>query len=391
LKLLALAFALVLTAINPAFANSSPVWIGDYGAICDGTTDDTAAIQAAWNAAQAQGVNVDLSGVGPVCKISGLVAPAVVQRGFGTLPPVASMLVGDGMNTVELLSTVTGTSCAITLSESFESFQPAGTMGGFALVQASNVQPSAGGYGLCLNSVTELNVDGVFIRGFAHGIHAVDTVNLHIDGSILYLNDWHIFGGRGTHSYPNSWTIENSRFGIANQYGIVLWHPDQVNILHDTFEANGKDLTLQPATIYVLGNAVDGSFGLNVRGDYFEYDGGASIALQSLSGAEINSVTHDISDNTFVRRSASTTNIIVTNQDATHKIVVNVEANGFMDTVPGLGGTYIAASSPLATNYQIYCRANNYTNPAAMPSPKCLYPGANAAFAMDASGINGGP
>jgi hypothetical protein len=321
-------------------ASGLQVSIKDYGAVCNGSTDDTTAIQNAWNAAQTALLNVNLSGVGSICKISSLTAPTPVQRSLGVLPPVASMLIGNGMNTVELLSTVTGTSCAITLTETYESFQPTGTMGGFALRQSSDTQPSAGGYGICLINVTQLNVDGVFIRGFARGLDGTDTINLNINHSIFYHNDWHIHGAMASNSNPNAWTIENSRFGVSNQYGIFLVHPDQINILNNTFEANGVNTGLQPATVYADGNAVDGSFGLNIQGNYFEDDGGNSIVLQSISGGESHPVSHNIIGNTFVRNAAATTNILINNLDSSHGLSVNVQSNGFLDTATLGGGIY---------------------------------------------------
>jgi hypothetical protein len=364
------------------------VSIADYGAKCDGSTLDTTAIQNAWNAAQTARLNVNVSGVGSVCKIGSLTAPAITQRAQGTLPPIASMIVGNGMNTVELLSTVTGTACAITLSEVYDNFQPTGTMGGFTLLQVSNVQPSAGGYGICLTNVTQLNIDNVFIRGFVRGIEALDTTNLNVNRSIFYSNDWHIHGTRVSNTNPNAWTIENSRFGTSNQYGIFLVHPDQVNILNNTFEANGQNTGLQPATVYADGNPLDGSFGLNIQGNYFEYDGGNSIVLQSISGAESRPASHNIIGNTFIRQVAATNNIFINNLDPSKGISVNVQANGFLDTSV-LGGTYIVAANPTTVTYRVYCIGNNYTTATDMPT-KCQIPAPSATFSMDSNGIYGG-
>lgn len=365
------------------------VWIKDYGAVCNGTTDDTTAIQNAWNAAQAASANVNLSGVGAVCKISSLTQPTPTQRSAGSLPPIASMLTGDGMSSVELLSTVTGTTCAITITSTYTNFQPTGTMGGFALVQSSGTQPSAGGYGICLTNVTQLNIENVFVYGFDHGLNAKDTINLHLNNDVFNLNNVHVNGAFVSNSRPNAWTIENSRFSFSNQYGILLQHPDQTNILNNTFENNGVNLSLIPATIYANGLPDDGSFGLNVQGNYFEADGNDDVLIQSLSSGEVRPGSYVVSDNTFIRQAATTFPIFIANGSATFKAYVNVQSNGFLDTTGGLGGSYISASAPSTTNYQVYCMGNNYTNSSAM-NTKCQEPAANATFSMDANGIFGG-
>jgi hypothetical protein len=364
------------------------VSIGDFGAKCDGTTDDTTAIQNTWNAAAALGLNANLSGMGTVCKFSSISMPSPTQRDVGIVPPVASMLVGNGPNSVELVSTVTGTTCAITVTVPFTNFQPSGQMGGFALVQSSNASPSAGGYGICLNQVTTLELSNIFVRGFKKGLVATDTINLHIHDSTFYFNDWNIDGEAGSNTRPNAWLIgPRNVIGWSQQYGIFLTHPAEVNISNNTFEENGLNASLDPATIQCNGGPIDGSVGCNIENNYFEFGQINEILLASLSGDTI-AGTNRIVGNIF-GRNAEVNPILIANL-ASVNLIVTIENNGFLDNGT-FSHAYIAASNPSTATYQIFCKGNTYSNGADMPSSKCLTPGANATWSMDANGIYGGP
>jgi len=96
-----------------------------FGAKADGATDNTGAMQYAWNYAASIGKNVRWpsgSSDTKYIKISRLTAP------IGALPmphmPVVytgnrSRLVGDGVGQTVVKSTVTGTDCAINYAETY--------------------------------------------------------------------------------------------------------------------------------------------------------------------------------------------------------------------------------------------------------------------------------
>jgi len=362
------------------------VSIADYGATCNGTTDDTTAIQNAWNAANYLGQNLQLSGIGTTCKISSLTMPTPTERSAGILPPISSSLIGDGPNSVELVSTVTGTSCAITLSEAYQSFEPNAELKGFALLQTSNSQPSAGGYGICLNNVTQLHIANVFIRGFSRGISAFDSINVTIDQeSQFYSNNWHIYAAKNTNSNPNAWTIRDSKFGQAQQYGIYLAHPANLNILSDVFEANGYNTSLSPSTILIYGNPIDGSFGAKIDGNYTEFDGGPFVTIESLASGESILGVDSITNNSIVRNTNTNPIYLVTNSTS-ELMFVSIFSNGFLDTVALTAQNIVATGS----TYQIYCLGNVASNPSNI-NARCNYSTAGgSSFTMDTGNQVGG-
>ena len=341
----------------------SQISIAGYGAICDGVADDTAAIQAAWNAGAALGLNVNISGVGKTCKISSLTMPTAVQAGEGVLPPVASMLIGDGPNSVTLLSTALGSACAITITTPYASFQPNGEIGGFTLAQSA----PQNGKGICLNQVTKLGLRNVFIYGFGVGVSALDTVNLSLRDSVLTANLVGVFGETAGNSHPNAWTIERNIFNGSAQYAIELIHPDQINILNNTFESNGTVLSMSPASIFIDGMPIDGAFGANIQGNYFENDASEAIAIVPTSGDARGAF--NISNNTFVRLSGNENQMIYVG-NTSPIITITLFANGFLDAGSYALGSkpYISLQNPTTPSVNISCLGNIYNVQSSMPA-----------------------
>ena len=308
--------------------NGSQTWIGSFGAVCNGTTDDTTAIQNAWNAAAAAHSNLKVSGVGAKCKFSSLTMPSYVVNG-GSLPPSASFLVGDGPGSVILESTVTGTTCAITMNGPFNQIQ-VGAMGGFSLVQIS-----AGlvGSGICLNGVTKLNIDNIYISGFNVGILATDVIDFHLSNSTFYTETFHVEGVSTGLTRPNAWNLSDNIFAFAADAAVFLVHPAMVNILNNNFELNGTNLSLSPATIIVSGFPIDGNIGVNIQGNYFEGGQNYEIVLQALSG-DTGNASFIISNNFFGRNSNNEiTPIELQNAaSAVNLMAVTVNGTGFLDS-----------------------------------------------------------
>ena len=381
----------VLSGSGSACAgNGSQTWIGNFGAVCNGTTDDTTAIQNAWNAAAAANSNLKISGVGPSCKISSLTMPAVISRGFQQ-PPSASLLVGDGPNSVTLISTVTGTTCAISMTVPLSTPQPTGVTGGFTLVQISGGQV---GRGICLNSVTKLNIHNVYIGGFGVGLFAIDTINLHVSDSSFFSNMIGIEGQTTGATRPNAWDINDNVIASSAEVGIILSHPDQVNIYSNTFEVNGTNLSSLPATINISGLPLDGTHGVNIQGNYFEDGQSYEIAIAALAG-DTALASYTIANNTFIRNSNNELSPIVLQNaaSAVNLMAVTITSNSFLDVSPFSspgGSSYIAVTNPSTASYQVYCTGNTYNTPAQMVNV-CKIPPANAIWSMDSTGAFGGP
>jgi hypothetical protein len=357
--------------------------IADFGAVCDGTTDDTAAIQAAWNAGAAQNKNVKLSGVGAICKISSLTMPSPTT-GY-------SLLVGDGPKTVALYSTVAGTTCAITVSASYGvNSSIYGTMGGFALVQNAGTHI---GYGICLNQLTAFNLDGLLVTGFARGISAVDVIDLNVTRPYLFSNGYNIYGTIASYSNPNNWTIANGIFAYADTNTIYLVGPATIDIKGNDIEFNGVVPSATYSTIYINGNPVDGQTGVTVEDNYFESNQGLAEVYITDPGTTYNGV-HDVRSNLFHRNYNALTNQVFVNNAASGSFItqVDVKNNALTDFgayTPSSSRQHLTLANPTATSTGAVACEGNYIDQQATEQTaiSCPNGGAIAAPAFVDSGM----
>ena len=373
--------------------NHMQVSIGDYGAVCNGTTDDTTAIQNAWNAGGAVGINTNLSGIGTVCKISSLTMPAPIQPPNVNLKaPVSSHLVGDGPNSVTLVSTVTGTACAITITTPFTTNQPTGEMGGFGLTQTSN---AGVGDGNCLNQVTNLSIRNVLISGFSSGLLTVDTINLHVKDSIFSSNVVHILGTSGSNSRSNAWTIESNSFNFAATSAIFINNGAMINIVNNTFEKQrGTNLAEHSRDHSPPEDLpIDGFFGARIEGNYFEDGQETEITISAVSGSTAQA-SYTIASNLFVRSNNTEDQIIFLSNPATTTMLIsiNLMGNSFFDA-PSCRrcGIFCSSLPPSAATPQALCLVQRRPLTRAPMVTKCLRPTASATLSMDTFGIFGFP
>lgn len=358
-------------------------FVGEYqpnvpitGAVCDGSTDDTAAIQAAWTLAAARGVNVWLGGVGTgACKISSLVQP--LPTGMGK----SSFLKGPGASTTKLVSTVTGANCAITITASYGvNDYLNGAFQGFTLEQSALNQT---GRGICMSNIAQTTFRDVTVQFFNTGLYATDNILISILESRFWLNNVGVSAAINSSSSPNGWTISDSHF-VANLINAIsVTGPALVNVLRNEFESNGGNTGAGPATIDVIGPQAAGlAVGVNVVNNYFEANNGVEIRI-SQAGSAIPSM-HNINNNLFARNNTTLTGGILVVNNGTGLTTVNVGGNSF-----GEGGfsdafLWIAAQTPATANYTFNCSVSNRTDRAATMPVACRNSFANGFMVSDA-------
>lgn len=340
------------------------VWIKDYGAKCDNSTDDTTAIQNAWNAAASQNLDVWLGGVGPYCKYTTLTMPTPVAStyasGFGEAR--ASMFHGPGSSQVILSSTVTGTTCTINISATYGvNSSLVGRMSGFGVVQSAMNQT---GTGFCLSNITKLTFEDVLVNGFATGINANDVILLNLEKVWLALNTVGVSGQQVSNSGPNGWNIRASHFSNNQLFTIRLAQPCLVNIDGgNDFESNGTVGT-SGITVFINGFCpTSGALGLNFRDNYLEGNQGAEIELNQ-AGASVASV-HNITGNNIARTHTTyTAGVLLVNSGSGQTNVV-LGGNGMADVTgsPGTFGGWADTTSPGSLNYTFNCTQVNIVIP----------------------------
>lgn len=349
------------------------VSIGWYGAVCNGVTDDTTAIQNAWNAAATLLINVWLGGVGPACRISSLTMPppVAIPGGFGVA--AASVLKGPGGNQVELLSNVSGSTCAIILNVTY-GVSINSAFEGFGLRQVVNGQI---GSGFCLTGLAKMTFQDVRVAFFAIGFDIKDSILLNfyriwVDGNLTGIRGIYV-----ANSPPNGWSIRDSHFSGQALYSIYLsgigytGGPSVNNIVGNDFESNGTVSGV--ATIYNQCEvSTFGGLGINIIDNYFEGNGGAGEVVIDQCGAGIRSGVHNVINNGFTRSIAGlTAGILLSNSAPTTLTTVNINGNGFTDVLlTGAAFQWIIASAPATVNYTFIC-LGNIANVAAEINSRC--------------------
>lgn len=345
------------------------IWIGaaPYNAKCDGTTDDTAAIQQAWTDAGAANKNVYLGGVGAgTCKITSLVMPNPTAGDNGNRPA----LVGSSEGDTVLLSTVTGSSCAVTLNASDYGVNSSlnNTYRDFT-IKGTNFA----GNGLCLDKITRLTLSNVTLTTFSNGIFAQDTINVTcIACKFSGFASTAVDAVRVSNTYPNAWVFVAPILSFATNYGFIFDHPTDLNILGGDYENNNINGTAGSAVIFISGNPKEGSKGLNLSGGYFSAnDGVADIFIDDGGLAtpgvhSINAVELDRADGVQF-----TDHNIFLNNTGTGVTTLNIRGNGFQGFnayVPDPARTYVAQLNPTATNFIINSGGNLFGSPTETPN-----------------------
>lgn len=341
-----------------------------YGAVCDGTTDDTTAIQNAWNAAQSLSVNVWLGGIGPSCKITTITMPTPIAIGNsgGFNPARSAMLKGPGAAQVTLLSSVTSTNCAIVISATYGvNGTLEGSFSGFGVRQSANAKA---GVGICATGISKATFDDVSVVQFNVGFQGVDAILINIAHCYFSVNTTHISGVIGTNSDPNAWNITDSHFDSSVNVAINLARPTLVNIRGNDFESNGT-LGTSAATIFVTHPPAIGT-GLNIEGNYFEGNQGIEIAISQNAGT-IKSV-YNIFHNMFLRSlTNNVAGVLLTNNGTGAAFTnINVGGNVFYDNT-GAGSFNFLGTSAGTANYLYKCSAEpNITSPTAEINAACV-------------------
>lgn len=327
-------------------------WLGRTAAKCDNSTDDTAVIQAAWNAAAALNQDLYIGGVGlGICMISTITQPAPVAE-FGN----RSGLIGAGTGATKLISSVGNGSCAIVFSSA--TYTTAGRLGFPVKDFTISGTGAYTGNGICLTNIISARFDNIVITYFQNGVYATDSINISwYDCKWIGMTGTGVDALFGSNTHPNAWSFYNPHIFFVTNYGLIFDHPTQLNIYGGDFENNNIGGIAGASVIYVNGNPTDGTAGLNVNGGYYSvnagtaditiYDGASTLAgVHNISGAEMDraSPTQYVTHNIFVINSG------------TGVTTLNVNGSGFQgfNSYPvSAARGYVVANSVASSNYVI--------------------------------------
>jgi hypothetical protein len=249
------------------------VSVKDFGAKGDGTTDDTASIQAAINLACTYGGNVYLPA--GTYKIS---AALVFTMNSSLVDPVKRpSMSGDGMAATTIFQTANANGIEVIGHDP----QPAG----YSLFQDFTLY----GYqknklGFALKDIAFVTINNVYIAGWSTGLYGANVLSSTFNDLVIRFNDGGFYfepnAAFGFVSEPNAIIMSNCTVGNNDSYGGKVIGAGTFNYTGGSIEANGFGTDLSSAkwglAIVDAGGklAQQAACAFNISGVYFEANGG---------------------------------------------------------------------------------------------------------------------
>lgn len=249
------------------------VSVKDFGAKGDGTTDDTASIQAAINLACTYGGNVYLPA--GTYKIS---AALVFSMNSSLVDPVKRpSMSGDGMAATTIYQTANANGIEIVGYDP----QPAG----YCLFQDFTLY----GYqknklGMALKDIAFVTINNVYLAGWSTGLYGVNVLSSTFNDLVIRFNDGGFYfepnAAFGFVSEPNAIIMSNCTVGNNDSYGGKVIGAGTFNYTGGSIEANGFGTDLSSgkwglAIVDAGGKlAQQAACAFNISGVYFEANGG---------------------------------------------------------------------------------------------------------------------
>ena len=249
------------------------VSVKDFGAKGDGTTDDTAAIQAAINLADQYGGCVYLPA--GTYKIS---AALVFAMNNVMVDPVKRpSMKGDGMAATTIYQTANANGIEVVGYDA----NPAG----YCMFQDFTLYGySKNKMGFALKDIAFVTIDNVYLAGWSTGLYGANVLSSTFNDLVIRFNDGGFYfepnGTYGFISEPNAITMSNCTVGNNDSYGGKVIGAGTFNYTGGSIESNGAGTDLSSAKwglalVDVGGHlSQQSSCGFVLEGVYFEGNGG---------------------------------------------------------------------------------------------------------------------
>lgn len=325
------------------------VSVKQFGAVGDGVTNDAPAFQAALNAH-------------PIVYIPPT-ANGYLLTSTITIPP-GKVLIGDGGNYAKLISTVSGTTPAISITGVYGGTGQLFTeLGGFYLQRQSLTKV---GYGINLTQLSYVKFNNMIVQGFDIAINATDCINVILDQVSPINNKRGVVATRTSFSYPNAWTLRDCVVNGNSENGITFTKAATLTVIGGSFEGNGvggSNPVSSRFAIYMNGNPSEGALGLNCSGVYFEGNSGdGDIIIDANDGDSSNHWIHGCTFNRISNVSFTNNNIrvIKTGTGNTHVNVKGCGFRGFNTYVANSARKYVELVTPVNNSYHINLEGSNF-------------------------------
>lgn len=314
-------------------SGSDYVNVVTYGATGNGTTDDSAAIQAALNYGTANGKTVFFPSGTYKC-----VTPLVLDNtaaGPVFAGPRCNILGSGAANTRIVYPSGTGSLLTIGNTQ----LQYHITIAGVYLEGPGGGTPGTG-TAMTVTNALFFSLQDVRVTGFALGMTGTDIYNFYCANSTFAYNVAGMNLQVGSYTHPNADTFIATTFAYNTNYGLNAELAIALNYFGGTFQANGIGGSGAFTGGVKISAGTDGAIGCNFQGTYFEENAGvADLYIQGL-----NSTGNNVTGCTFNRLTSAhyTTNNILVDAASGKTVRISVTGCGFSGF-----GTYSPSSSRL--------------------------------------------
>ena len=365
------------------------VSVKDFGAVGDGTTDDTAAIQAAVDALSQAGVGGVVRLPAGTYKVTSSIN-ITWPNGSDANTPAHITLQGDGADITYIYDfrpgTPTNGCITVNFSAVFGSRFFTCEMGGFTLVKkvsattyniATNTYIIGTGTGLYMNSVPTLgSFNNIRIVGYNTSVQMIDCLGVTFNNLMMTTCDLGVVAGIVVNTEPTVLTFNNCSASACKSVGFLISGGGPVSfnqgLISDVGDMAGGSQGVAAGIFY--GTSAFITTELTVNGVYFERNrGNADIYINTPAATATRSVSN-INNCFFARNNATlytTNNVMVANASATATLTVNTIGNGFKGYSPYAASAsrrYIAKSGASSGTVTIFGLGNFYNDPVEAPT-----------------------
>lgn len=276
------------------------VSVKDFGAVGDGTTDDTTAIQNAIDACNGTGRAIYFP-AGTYYITSGL----TIDNSATTTGPLASdyfapktSLQGDAGASVRIKGG-TGAYTMLTITGgSGNAFVSQQTMNGITFEKLDNL-----GQVLELDTVAYMSITDCYFGRGEIGVRTKDCVVLSFDSCYFMFADKGIYATNEGHADPNALNFVSCVIAGNDVYGALIVGGSTFTFTGGTVEGNGRDALVSYNTnnfgVKFVDSGGGGAVGANFSGTYFEHNGGIADLFIETNGTACSS--HVVTGCTFNR------------------------------------------------------------------------------------------
>lgn len=250
------------------------VYVKDFGAVGDGTTDDTAALQAAITYAVGVGGEVLLgNGKYRITGATGLVIPethtsddentkiSIIGEGSG-----ASMIVHNGTgNAITYQGQSTGSGPLAYIR--FDGFRIDGTVG----VNQDGIE---------IDNAAFFSMEDMTIFECDRALQMTDVLSFQVSTSQFRFCSTGVTAAYGDFSRPNNITFEDCVFGICSTAAVVITGGGLVRFRGGSVEGCGTNGDSATGGIFMINSGIESGVGLVAEDVYFEANlGGCDVSL----------------------------------------------------------------------------------------------------------------